>query len=699
MLQVCFDCYGSYTTDSVYQWDLNRRLAIRGLDYDSAPAIHFSNKKSTEALVVQSTIEDGVIYCDVPNILLREPYDIVGYVCECLDQELTTYETIRIPVNKRVKPADYAYEDNVEILTYYSLMSEITSVKASTERTFNSMDESKASKSELSAVKAEVVNNLDTEIAKVEDEIASERARIDQLVASPEMGEGDFEKEVEDLRIDTKGTTHGSAGTAVRNQIQALDAKIDDEVNTLSSEIEEFSNTEKIEVIQYSNGYWNTSRKVPNGTSDTRYFVTEPILFYAGESISFDVGTESTVVACVTVNNVKMERSSAEGAYSPLGVNKGIFEVRKDSFISFSVRVGYPYKIVRIFPKNSYANRNLYDVGENIEIVKNSGKFLNYQGVLKEYEGYYYSNPIKVKRGEVVNYRISGGTTNLCVLAYVDESGNFITNIADGNADGWNIGSERVMEDGYIMVSGNLGLPTTITIEKRDFAFSNASELQYSTLSLFENIGVIGDSYASGSIYLDSENSVTNYNLSWCQILARRNGVNVTNYTRGGLSTRSWLTDTNGLSKLLADEPKNLYILVLGINDNYHLGTDYLGAISDINDTDCELNADTFYGNYGKIISKIKTHAPNAKIIISTMASTTETAMLFNTAIEEIAEHYQIPCMKQYEEEFFTSQYYVNNKVGGHVVAVVYGGMALAFERMFSRVATKYFDYFKDYVG
>lgn len=238
MLQVCFDCYGSYTTDSVYQWDLNRRLAIRGLDYDSAPAIHFSNKKSKEALVVQSTIEDGVIYCDVPNILLQEPYDIVGYVCECLDQELTTYETIRIPVKPRVKPADYAYEDNVEILTYYALMSEITSVKASTERTFNSMDASKASKSELSAVKVEAKNNLDTEIAKVENEIASERARIDQLVASPEMAEGDFEKEVEDLRIDTKGTTHGSAGTAVRNQIQALDSKIDANTNQLSSEID-----------------------------------------------------------------------------------------------------------------------------------------------------------------------------------------------------------------------------------------------------------------------------------------------------------------------------------------------------------------------------------------------------------------------------------------------------------------------------
>lgn len=302
MLQVCFDCYGTYTTDSVYQWDLNRRLAIRGLDYNSAPAIHFSNKKSTEALVVQSTIEDGVIYCDVPNILLQEPYDIVGYVCECLDQELTTYETIRIPVKSRVKPADYAYEDNVEILTYYALMSEITSVKASTERTFNSMDASKASKSELSAVKVEAKNNLDTEIAKVENEIASERARIDQLVASPEMAEGDFEKEVEDLRIDTEGTTHGSAGTAVRSQLQALDSKIGANTNRLSSEIAELAEVvggiptvNMFDKDKSSVGQITTSGAV---NTDSNYYTSE--LFTIDKSKTYSVSDNGERIAIMT---------------------------------------------------------------------------------------------------------------------------------------------------------------------------------------------------------------------------------------------------------------------------------------------------------------------------------------------------------------------------------------------------------------
>lgn len=252
MLQVCFDCYGTYTTDSVYQWDLNRRLAIRGLDYNSAPTIHFSNKKSTEALVVQSTIEDGVIYCDVPNILLQEPYDIVGYVCESLDQEITTYETIRIPVKPRVKPADYMYSDNVEILTYYALMSEITSVKASTEKKvknlevntekkINDLDASKASKLELNAVKVEVesdldsaISNVENEITNVENEIGVERSRIDQIVKLP-AGTTTADAELMDIRVDANGKIHESAGSAVRDQVNKLSSEIVDNINTLES--------------------------------------------------------------------------------------------------------------------------------------------------------------------------------------------------------------------------------------------------------------------------------------------------------------------------------------------------------------------------------------------------------------------------------------------------------------------------------
>ncbi len=164
MLHVCFDCYGSYTTDSVYQWDLNRQLSIKGLDFDSAPSIHFTNKTREEALVVQSSISDGVITCDVPNILLQERYDITAYICSLVDQKLVTYETIKIPIIRRAKPANYVYTDNVEITTYDSLMAEITRVddKLTDYMENNSQAlEDKADKLDLEDLEARVKANED----------------------------------------------------------------------------------------------------------------------------------------------------------------------------------------------------------------------------------------------------------------------------------------------------------------------------------------------------------------------------------------------------------------------------------------------------------------------------------------------------------------------------------------------------------
>lgn len=459
MLQVCFDCYGSYTTDSVYQWDLNRRLAIRGLDYDSAPAIHFSNKKSTEALVVQSTIEDGVIYCDVPNILLQEHYDIVGYVCSSLDQELTTYETIRIPVKQRVKPADYAYSDNVEILTYYALMSEITSVKASTEKDLNIMDASKASKAELNAVKAEVENNLDTNIAKVEDEIASERARIDQLVASPEMGEGDFEKEVEDLRIDTKGTTHGSAGTAVRKQFQDLDSKIDDNVNSLSSEIVEQS-------------IFNKSNVCLNPLLQSDKFRTEvhpiPILYQeeygnsaelvnSGSVVSFDIFNDVvgdyylTLYAFGNTDNLTIKATPLGGGQSAKSVINGKANVWNKleiplSFVSgdFALRISLStvgsvkIKWLCISTKPNDDFFAIPNLVEKVNSIGIKGTFLNCgdsiaYGAGNNGRGYIYEIT-----ENVVNVAVSGAT-----ISVVEGKSNILSQIQSNNAD-----FDRIISDG-----------------------------------------------------------------------------------------------------------------------------------------------------------------------------------------------------------------------------------------------------------
>ena len=125
MIKAEFQKYGSYTTDSLYQWDLNQELQFVNTDISVAPVIHFCNRKSKESLLVQSTLTEGIITCPVPNVLLQEPFDIIAYIVSMEAQKATTLFKMLIPVNRRLKPSDYEYTDNIPILTYEAIKADI----------------------------------------------------------------------------------------------------------------------------------------------------------------------------------------------------------------------------------------------------------------------------------------------------------------------------------------------------------------------------------------------------------------------------------------------------------------------------------------------------------------------------------------------------------------------------------------------
>lgn len=129
MLRVCFNCYGNYTTDSVYQWDLNHTLQITGISVTNAPTVHFTNKKRETAIVVQSKLEDDVISVPVPNEIVQDPYNIVAYVHIYDNNHAKTIETVNIPLKKRAKPDDYQFIDNVDVMNFERLEKDMTDVK------------------------------------------------------------------------------------------------------------------------------------------------------------------------------------------------------------------------------------------------------------------------------------------------------------------------------------------------------------------------------------------------------------------------------------------------------------------------------------------------------------------------------------------------------------------------------------------
>ena len=232
----------------------------------------------------------------------------------------------------------------------------------------------------------------------------------------------------------------------------------------------------------------------------------------------------------------------------------------------------------------------------------------------------------------------------------------------------------------------------------------NKDPQDYASVAMFRNIAVIGDSFASGALYDPSTAShpyvATAYELSWIQVMARRNGIAASNFSTGGLNVKTWLEHSSrGLAALLAADPQNIYIIALGINDKKAIddGDMDLGTLEDVNVSDHTQNPDTFYGNYGRIIGNILAHAPKAKIVCLSVAREGQRSM--DEHIKAVAEKYGVPFIDLTEEPYFTSEIYYGSMAGGHPLAYGYAGMGRAIERLLQKCVIVNSAYFADYTG
>lgn len=220
-----------------------------------------------------------------------------------------------------------------------------------------------------------------------------------------------------------------------------------------------------------------------------------------------------------------------------------------------------------------------------------------------------------------------------------------------------------------------------------------AESVVYPSLSMFQSIGIIGDSFASGEVWI-GENYSDYYDLSWGQIMARMAGCTAVNYTKGGLSTKTWLTDAYyGLAKLNTETANQLYIIALGINDGNN--SIPVGTISDITSD----STNSFYSYYGRIIRAVKAHAPNAIIMLSTCARWTNTYKPYSTAIRAIGEYYDCPVLDLDNSEFFRSDFFSSNQVHNHPTAINYSAMAKEYKRLVETALAENAELYKTFVG
>lgn len=216
------------------------------------------------------------------------------------------------------------------------------------------------------------------------------------------------------------------------------------------------------------------------------------------------------------------------------------------------------------------------------------------------------------------------------------------------------------------------------------------------SVNLFDSIAGVGDSY---TVALCANQAGTRLiemrEHSYIATIAKRAGVPWYLYGRSGATSRSFIQQD--LAALLAEPARGLYIINIGQND---INNDLpVGTIADVHD-DPTLNPDTYYGNMGRIVSAVKSHAPKAKIILvkswvnHNIYGTETSYQKLDPAIQEIANYFSIPTIAPYDDQYFNSYFHNHRRVQGHPSILGYNMMGLAMERLFSKCVLQNYEYF-----
>lgn len=521
----------------------------------------------------------------------------------------------------------------------------------------------------------EQLDNIEREKAD-EIDLVELQSRVD-LLSSLESGSTTGDAELVDGRVGARGEKYSNIGNAIRSQIS----------NLLSDGI---CVNNIIDFSTYSNGYITSNGGL---ATDTAYH--KIITLSKGETVRF--------YARGYLTNVSMISKKVGTIYTPLVISSNT----DDKWFEYTAKETMEIVLSFLDNKNTYgytlyktknAVENMVDKAildiKNESITYTDDCYINVSGtkLLGSASNHVMSDKITLNKGDVIIVVCSAAKDIVSVISKV--SNNIYTPLVKASSYSEIMYRYEALENIDIVISASSSWNKQY-ISYNKFNSNQLPNIEDSILpsfSMFEKFGVIGDSYASGEVCLTGYNDY--YNVSWGQILARMTGTKCINFSSGGLSTRSWLLATKGLQLLNSSEVQQLYILALGINDWYALGSSYLGTEADI-----ESKADTFYGNYAKIIEAVKAKAPKSKIVLFTIVGTTEIVNNFNTAIKNLATYYGIPCIEQNSEPLYTNEYYTGKMLQGHPVGTVYSAMAKANQRLIEKCMKENHTYFKDFIG
>ena len=113
--------------DHFYQWDMNRVISFHAVGMPSSFNVHYANKCSKQALVVNPDTSGEYPTAQVPNLILQNSDVLYIYIYDTANQVYKTEFTVMVPVVPRAKPSDHQYIENISYDTVAALRAEISS--------------------------------------------------------------------------------------------------------------------------------------------------------------------------------------------------------------------------------------------------------------------------------------------------------------------------------------------------------------------------------------------------------------------------------------------------------------------------------------------------------------------------------------------------------------------------------------------
>lgn len=477
-------------------------------------------------------------------------------------------------------------------------------------------------------------------------------ARVDNLLGSVTTGSTTMDAEIIDARMDISGTAHDNLGTAIRDGFQHVENRI-----TSLSQTADFFDWTGGSYVMHTSG---------NVIAHTSYSLTDFIRVCPAQQLWVNTYCrESAGIAFYDGNRVFVSGISNVNTivpfYHSFTVPDGAYYMRisclTEQLANFYLTFDFTAAVAPLL--GGELEKRVEQLGDSVPLTWVDGYYVGGNGDEVEYtqsmtNSYSHTDYVPVLPNAKLYVRTYMQSN--AAIAYYDAGKNLLGTVLNRDVLVPYETTLTTPENCYfIRMSCRTNAKPIAYVRVGvvehlrslqgggDNPIANVQPNSGGFTSIFHNMVVIGDSLASGE-HEYKVDGVTKYidlyDYSWGKCIERACGNNVTLLSKGGMTAKTWWAN---FASQLPTTMGEAYIIGLGVND-MSSSSFTLGTVDDIK-TSWSSNADTFYGNYGKIVQRILEVQPRAKIFVVTRphkfgATVDANHLAVNDAIRAIAEKF-----------------------------------------------------------